>query len=563
MTAFYPSLVVNFKIRFDEALTTSAPDYSQSLSEIQKALADPQSTSKLVAKDNLSQIMGLIPKSASVELPGYRQAGKFNLTFEYKDLPLDPRCIRAMAVEIHIGAVSDKDFANGMVQKADRNGSGLRSSILQTRLEGGAAREDTLIMIGTVDSISSSHGTGGSVVTIEGRDLRGILLDSALTSGVLKELKLEKPIDDVVTQIINAHPRMKEMLAKKQFAILVNESEWPKGILPVVDPSVVSRHLQGADGKKASVSTKGNPDSGNFWDLITQFCFLVGAIPWFKGKNLRISPAKSLYAQIGQGQTPSSGKTPFADGKKRSITITNSDGKKTEELTIRRLVYGGDILDFKMERKLGGKKVPRIICISTDTSVKGAKGSTIEGEYPEKKTATHVSADGDVAEAEEMRVPVQGIKDKERLKAIAEGIYHEVGRGEMGGSVSTKNLSSFGGNNQDPDLLFLRPGDAVEVVLSASGTLGARPPVVSELTAGNSTSQMEEEDAIALRLGDRNLARVLVATSRNTVKELQRVFRVKDVKFDWSQSGIGISFDFHNFVEVRYDVDYKPGKLED
>jgi hypothetical protein len=77
---------------------------------------------------------------------------------------------------------------------------------------------------------------------------------------------------------------------------------------------------------------------------------------------------------------------------------------------------------------------------------------------------------------------------------------------------------------------------------------------VSELTSHNSTSQQEEEAALVARLGDENLARVLVATARNTVQELQRIFRVKDVKFGWNaSSGVSIDFDFNNFVEVRND----------
>lgn len=561
--AYYPSLVVNFKIRFDEALTTSAASYDNP-SKIQPPLADPQPAfEKLVVKDNLSQVMGLIPKSGSVELPGYRQAGKFNLTFEYKDFPLDPRTIRAMAVEIHLGAVSDLDFADGMVPPRDRVGSGLRSSILKTRTEGGKTREDTLLMIGTVDSINSSHGTSGSLVSIEGRDLRGLLLDAPLTGGVLKKLALDKPVNEVIEAIIYEHPLLAKELTFGTFKVVVDKSEWPDGVLPVVDPSVVARHLKGADGGKSNIATKGNPDSGNFWDIITQFCFLVGAIPWFKGRELRINPARNLYAQIRQGQTPTGG-TPFAGKKKRSVTVASSSGKKTEELTLRRLVYGVDVLDFKLERKLAGKKVPRIICVSTDTSRgRGAKASTIEVSFPDKPKATSVSTDGEASQVEELRVPVPGIKDQTRLKNIAEGIYNEIGRGEMGGSVSTKNLSSFGGGNQDPDLLFVRPGDAIEITMSATAALGARPPIVNELTNHNATSQQEEEDAIATRLGDRNLARVLVATARNTVKELQRIFRVKDVKFDWSANGVSISLDFHNFVEVRYDSGYTPGKLED
>lgn len=549
--AFYPSLVVNFKLRFDEALTTTSTSYSDPAT-VQPALKDPQPAKQpLTVSDKLSQVMGLIPKQATVELPGYRHAGKFNLTFEYKDFPIDPRVIRAAQVELHLGAVEDADFAKGMVLKT----GGPRTSVLNTR-NGTAMRLDTLLMLGTIDSIDTEHGTSGSIVHMEGRDLRGLLLDLPLTAGVLQKLALDKPIDDVVTQIVNESPLLAEELKKGTFTVAVDPAEWSNGVLPVVDASVVQRHQQDAQGKKQSVAMKGNPDSGNFWDLITQFCFLVGAIPWFKGTELRISPGKTLYKQIAQGTMPSSGQTPFAGGKKRTLTTIVGGQKKTEDITIRRLAYGADILSFKLERKLTGKKVPRIVVVSTDSdaAAKGVRNRTIEAEFPPKPIVTSTSPDGSTPVMEDLRIPVPGIKDKARLTAIAESIYHEVGRGEMGGSCSTKDLASFGGTNQDPDLLFLRPGDAVEVVTSAASVLGARPAIISELTSHNATSQQEEEKALTDRLGDPNLARVLVATARNTVAELQRVFRVKDVKFNWnSQSGVSIDFDFHNFVEIRYD----------
>ena len=551
--AYYPSLVVNFKLRFDEALTTTSTQYADPAT-VQAPLVDPEPAKKLITvKDKLSQVMGLIPKSATVELPGYRHAGKFNLTFEYKDFPIDPRVIRAAQVELHLGAVADTDFAKGMVLKA----GGPRTSVLNTR-DGTAMRLDTLLMLGTIDSIDSEHGTSGSIVHMEGRDLRGLLLDVPLTAGVLHKIKADQPINLVVEDIIYEHPLLARELTFGTFKVVVDKAEWPNGVLPVADPSVIQRHQQDAEGKKSTMAMKGNPDSGNFWDMITQFCFLVGAIPWFKGTELRISPAKYLYKQIAQGSTPSSGKTPFAGGKKRTITTVVGGQKQTEDLTIRRLAYGADILSFKLERKLTGKKTPRIICVScdSDAAAKGIANATIEAEFPAKSKAppTHVSPDGDVAQLEDLRISIPGIKDKARLLAIAENIYHEVGRGEIGGSCSTKDLASFGGGNQDPDLLFLRPGDAVEVVTSAASALGARPPIVSELTSHNSTSEQEEVQALTDRLGDPNLARVLVATARNTVAELQRIFRVKDVKFNWAAgSGVGIDFDFHNFVEVRND----------
>jgi hypothetical protein len=154
-----------------------------------------------------------------------------------------------------------------------------------------------------------------------------------------------------------------------------------------------------------------------------------------------------------------------------------------------------------------------------------------------------------------IRVPVNGINSKDRLREIAHQIYEEVGRGEIGGSCSTKDLSSFGGDNSDPDLLRLRPGDPVEF-REAAGAIKQIPPLVSELTNKTGMSLEELTAEIQKRIGDADIARILAVSIRGSVPALQRTFRVGNVKFSWDkEAGVGIDFDFQNYVETRYDAD--------
>lgn len=43
---------------------------------------------------NVSYVLNRVPKRASVELPGYRQAATFELTVDFKELPIDPRTLQ-------------------------------------------------------------------------------------------------------------------------------------------------------------------------------------------------------------------------------------------------------------------------------------------------------------------------------------------------------------------------------------------------------------------------------------------------------------------------------------
>lgn len=547
MDLFYPSMVVNLKMRFDEAFSviTLNPESVESLAKA--GIASGELARPLASKDNLSQVMGIVPKTCSVELPGYRQAGKFSLTLEFKDFPIDPRVLRAVDVEIHLGSVPADKFGAGITSNPELGKK--RSSVIDTRTQGGTVNEDTLALSGLADVISCEHSDSASTIYMDGRDYRGILLDTPALGDMIANLKLGQTIDSVVEQIVKYHPLLKTQFNAQNLKIDFKKDEWGGKLPRVANDSDLIRPLMKAEGGQANMPMKGDSDKVNFWDLITQFCYLVGAVPYFAGRKLWIRRARSLYDRINAG-TPGNS-TPFTDGKRRTIKTVSG----TEELAVRRLVYGSDIYNFKLERKLCGTgKRPVVMAVSQDpgSGNKGFMSRVITARWPEKKQATSVTATGEASQEEILRIPVPGIKNKDRLKEIAHDIYEEIGRGELSGAVSTRNLSSFGGTNQDVDLLHLRPGDAIELVTAANTVVGTRPPVISELTAHNARSFEDEVDALTKRLGDANLARVIVATSRNSIQELQRIFRVKEVKFSWdASSGVGIDFDFQNYVEAR------------
>jgi hypothetical protein len=130
-----------------------------------------------------------------------------------------------------------------------------------------------------------------------------------------------------------------------------------------------------------------------------------------------------------------------------------------------------------------------------------------------------------------------------------------MGRGEIGGKADTRNLASFGGSNADPDLCRLDVGDGIEL-LTDTRSVRSGAPLTSTLTEHDRKSFSEAVADIHSRIGDENLSRVIVATARGQVNELQRFFRVKTVKQKWDKSsGIEISFDFENYFVVRAQAD--------
>ncbi|MBU6430465.1 MAG: hypothetical protein KGR26_15720, partial [Cyanobacteria bacterium REEB65] len=134
---YYPSMIALLNVRLDEAfqpeqdtmpVASAVDDLVQTLSTILPSTQKSTKPSGVAgARDKLSFVTKVVPKQCSVELPSYRQAGKFSMTVDFRDIPLDPRQIRAIGVELHLGTVSAQDFARGVTTTPGDFG---RSSIL-------------------------------------------------------------------------------------------------------------------------------------------------------------------------------------------------------------------------------------------------------------------------------------------------------------------------------------------------------------------------------------------------------------------------------------------------
>jgi hypothetical protein len=579
MATYYPSCVVNFTLLFDETLHVTAtppPEAGTVDKQVEGAVVpQPPYTEPLILQPGLegaSKIFNRVPKRCTVELPGYRQAGTFTIEMDFLQFPINPQVARAWSAEIHIGAVSAVEFAQGMAVPNPNALDGSTRSILRTRNELGLPNPDTLVMVGLVDEAEVTHNDKGSSISLKGRDLRGALLDMQVASAPVKvgefwdQLDTTQPIDVVVANILALYPGN----AFQNCKVLVNPDEWPDAQVPSpAAPGLrhVSRHRQGAKGTRAAprMTMKSETGSLSFWDLIVQFCYLVGAIPFFRGYDLLIRPSRAIFAQQRAGFDGT--KTPFKGGAPRAF-----DQQALEPidppLSVRRLVYGRDLQSLSFDRKYTGFQRPRVVrlvAVDPDGADKDdGLGQLIVAEWPpdaavsDKAKAARKTFVGPGARSSSEQVLIlpapSGVTDPERLTQIAHAIYEEIGRGEVGGSASTPNLASFGGNNADPDLVRLRPGDGVEFLIDTRN-LTAASPLVSALIDSERNSFEEQVRRITRTLGDENLARVLVASTRGNVVELQRFFRVANVRYDWGERGLRIDFDYQNYVIARSQVD--------
>lgn len=508
--------------------------------------------------DSFTVIANRVPKKGTITLAHPRTAPTFNLTFDYTEFPIDPMLLRAVGVEIHLGTVSADDFARGMHGETDADGRPL--SILKTTDDiidpftgRKGVNEGTLLFYGTVDSWEVDHGDKDSQIIMEGREIRAILIDTKVIPSHVDKIKLDQPITDVISDLIGSI----HFEHSFRLCVVTDATEWPNGIVPtpgdvdgltrvrVKAATMAGATIKAKDAgsseagvqtgnKEAARSAPDNGSKGSYWDLITNYCEVVGAMPHIMGSMLWIRPVHRIFDIVDPNSHIA---TPFANGQPRVVG--------EERLRVRRLVLGRNLKRLRMQRKFGGiSVVPTVQTISFDDRGVGQQ-RLIFGQWPPAGS----NAAEAKAESELLRVPMWGIRSVDRLTQIARGIYEEIGRGETGGTAETANLASLGGDNDDADLLRLRPLEPVEFVVDASSVRAALP-IAADVNELARMSFSAEVDEMALRLGDRAVARALVAISRGAVVEILRYYQVVGVTFDWDK-GVKTSIQFQNYILPR------------
>lgn len=590
-TTYYPSCVVSLLIRFDEALLAqwATGDF------VRTPPAETSTTARLNTTDALvdagqagTASVARMPKTASIELPGIRKPGTFNLTFDYRDLPIDPRLVRSVGIEIYLDTVKASDFAAGVVQTAPSAG-GRSSTIDPTRRMSAVSPSPTnLVLKGLVDTWHVNHTGSGSVATLEGRDLTGLFLDTPLTPTLVAGIKLDQPIDDVVRDIVSQIGGWSTHLE----VIAAPEAQWPGKQVPflandprlnvaTVDAVKAATHklprARRSTGNKPRRSPGADPDKLSFWDLVTRYCNLVSAVPTYgviQNSNgtfrvaLIIKPQWGLYDYFG---------APTAQNQVLAPSPFNP--ARAEVGKVRKLMYGRNIEELSFERKYQGITARAVEIVSYDpsSSVNGRERlmsatSTLQQTYAEQAgvmpplatialpaSRSSVSPSGLTSYDAVMRIAVKGVTDQQQLQRMADGLYEEIMRGETGGNVRTRSLASFGGTNEDPDLLHLRPGDPIQLAVDIRELAARAPNVNTPLTNEQRANPWAMTTEIYRRTGSWPLAQAIVASSRSAAFQPQNYFRVNAVKFDWDiKTGVSMAMDFHNYIIARNALNDMP-----
>lgn len=173
---------------------------------------------------------------------------------------------------------------------------------------------------------------------------------------------------------------------------------------------------------------------------------------------------------------------------------------------------------------------------------------TLVSRYPtsDGKRQKRISP-GDAADQKWVVFRVAGVGDEPTLRIIAQGIYEALSRNEITASFSTHDLASYGGGNDDPDLLDLQAGDTVDLEVNREldefSTFNSVEEIVASRAEGYLKSLGYEGDmakAYAKAMSDAGFI-----TS----------FRVRDLTIDWDSDtpAVSINCNLVNYLEVRAD----------
>jgi len=572
--------------------------------------------------DVFSIDLSIVPLEVNVELNSPLLADKAEVSFAFRDCPLMSELIRSALLEVFLGTVPSEVFAQpdrwplsldrqkimfrGYVDTWDTNHDGEDATVQIS------ARSLEAVLIDT--KINPSSDTfkiakkGERISAYVNRILQGVPATSGKFGGdPLRAILFRTPLskEPVIDQkLLNRNQQTAK--SQNQAAGATAGQMPPAEGEPVAPDATNPADIPGTGQPRMPAQV---PQGMSAWDLIVQACRMVNLVPMYDpaidpnltpaptgvpleagfegpeeqrpvfgetlpidaegprapkaGDALLLRPPSSIYeGQSGDDLLPGGS----VDGFERQVRFGDDAAKKKRQ--IRFLVWGRNIKSIKTSRKLGRIKAPAIEVISTNTDADPKKRS-VRVRYPKNNRRTRVGSKGEGGSNEVVAVNVgEGIRDLEQLTKTAASIYQSMCRQETSVAIETDDISSYQdptdpeNNNMNPDVLGLRAGMAVRVIVARLTRDPANPQVspLSEVFGRRASETAKFIQRQAGRFspsadpfaeGDRMADAIAAAIERRKLTDLFFVRSIKH-KFTFEDDG-GWSADMElvNFIEAR------------
>lgn len=540
---WYPSALVR--------LTLVPEEFGQPADYLDAEIMDSSKVAGTTPEDRLARMsspgfgrktktIDVVPEHVEIEMNGYRAADTCTVKIPFRNLPVDPRMARACLVQVFLGTVEARDFSAGnrnWVAEGRPAASGTPSLVKAYGMQG----VQNLRFVGYVDEWHVKYDDDGDTISLKMRDFTGVMLDIELAAEVLKTVNYNQTLDRVVRDILKLHKSTANMAVEPETAS--SDTTIPTARNPADTPRV----MLGKDGKSPKVPPP-MADSIKMWDLVADVCNKsAGWIAYVDLDRVVIRPPNAPVPDSKNTlQQPLS-------AFRRVIPGYESLG----ETSIRVVVYGKNIEKLELERKMAGFPPTGVSIVSYDcdsrTRIVGsfpsaadlkAKGS------PQKSTGVKVKSAGKVGEVTYRTFFYPGLRSEKAAYEIARQVYEQMGLQELQGSLQTQDLASLGGDNTDPDILSLKSGDAIRILVAPGDTNRDRR-LISQM---NDLAKKGRSELAAFLVGlgfGADIADV-IAEKWKQKDQFASVFYVRNVRHTFDAGdGYSCSMDFVNYIPVR------------
>lgn len=506
-----PAAVVRLRLRFEESVgAVPAAILPPGWQDPATAATGPDAWRQLSAGP-YTAIGTVCPSEVSYTSMPPRQASQVDVRIPWRTLPIDPRTLRSVGVEVFTDAITP----DARLRWQNAGGAALPFDLTRERLR----------FIGTIDRGRIRIGKDRTLA-LPGRCFTGLLLDARLYPAAAASVDLQKPIDEVVRHLVHTNPstvgmdvvwlgnaaaptleeaglvRQKKVTVRGPRALAsssigpgvrigfgsvygaaahVAKRELDTGGYDFIEfePSEIVSGTKRAPGhwlipERPPLARKGAPraakrkrsggggggstetvpylpikDDTSVWDAITDITVQAGIVAWVRLDKVYLAPARNVFA-----------------GARR-----------------RRFVQARNCSDLEFDRDLGRRTVSAVEVRCWDS------------ENRKRLTARHPQ--GSTPQSEDIIRVVQGVTSQADLDAVAEGIYLELRRQQLGGHLQTRAMVELGG---DTPLIDLASGDVLDVqpALSAwdAGDLSSLKP--AEIQARLEAAGVSAKVAVAL-----------------------------------------------------------------
>lgn len=476
------------------------------------------------SSDGLTHVIsGVIPRHFEWKQNGFRTADELTAQIKFSDFPIDPRVIRACAIQFFLGTLTPQEYAQGMRGATRRSTFGSGSAdplnvIPETYLDSNGNQRSNLRFQGWVDKFKLAWSAEEPYVELQCTDNTRLLLNQLCPPKLV--LGMKDPIDKSIATYLANFP---------QFAGLTVEYVGDAGVeVPKLEGALAGTAFRPELGPQPAKGGGGGEEL-TVWDYLTDVTGAIGHVIRIDGNAVIIQRAATLLHGSAK---------PRADDPYRTRQLPSG------EFPVRTFIYGRNLESFEVTRDFAGQaaKNVEVRCYSP------RRKQVMVARFPTKDARIPAAHPGDGKSQNNWTiVRVSGVEDPRVLQQIAEDVFHGRNRNEIEVVMKTKNLASFGGGNEDPDLLDLKSGDSVEVLVDR-----ANPGTIAKAEADLSTSGANER--MLLDLGyNPEFARAYAKAFQDAA--FQRIYRMREMTVSGDVAE-GISFELRsaNFVQARADI---------